>query len=264
VATWEIDMAEDLVLLECDGPVATLTLNRPDKLNAMDEHLMACLRERLEALSEDDAVRVVIVTGAGRAFMAGADLKAMAGMSPAEAVEFSRSGSAVLRMIEEMDKVFIAAVNGFAFGGGCELMCACDLRVAADDARIGQPEVTVGIHPGFGGTQRLPRLIGPGKAREMILTGEPVAAAEAFGIGLVNRVVPAERLMEEARALAMTLVSRGPTAVRLAKRVMAHGLDVPLEEGLEFESTHFGESFRSGEAKEGMEAFLQKRKPQWS
>ena len=257
-------MAEDLVLLERDGPVATLTFNRPDKLNAMNEALMNRLREQLEALSEDDAVRVVIVTGAGRAFMAGADLKTMAEMSQAEAVEFSRSGSALLRMFEEMDKVFIAAVNGYAYGGGCELICACDLRVAADDAKICQPEVTIGIHPGFGGTQRLPRLIGPGKAKEMILTGEPVTAEEALRIGLVNRVVPAANLMEEARALAATLVSRGPTAVRTAKRVITRGLDVPLEEALELESSRFGESFGSGEAREGMEAFLQKRKPQWT
>jgi len=256
-------MAEDLVLLERDGPVVTLTLNRPDKLNAMNEALMNRLRERLTELAEDDGVRVVILTGAGRAFMAGADLKTMAGMARAEAVEFSRSGSAVLRMLEEMDAVVIAAVNGFAYGGGCELMCACDLRVAADDAMIGQPEVAVGIHPGFGGTQRLPRLIGPTKAKELVLTGEPISADEALRIGLVNRVVPAAALMDEARALAATIVGRGPEAVRTAKHVMTRGLDLSLEEGLELESANFGTSFETGQAKEGMEAFLEKRTPQW-
>ena len=257
-------MAEDLVVLEREGPMVILTLNRPEKLNAMDETLLARLRERLVAIGEDDTVRVVIITGAGRAFVAGADLKAMAGMSREEAIEFSKSGSAVLRMIEEMDKVFIAAVNGYAYGGGCELMCACDLRVAAEDAMIGQPEVSVGIHPGFGGTQRLPRLVGLTRAKEMILTGEPVTAEEARAMGLVNRVVPADRLLEEARALAETILQRGPVAVRTAKRVMNRGFDLPLEDALELESTTFGESFESGQAREGMEAFLQKRKPTWS
>ena len=257
-------MSEDLVLLEKDGALAILTLNRPDKLNAMNEDLLRRLRERLDELNEDDTVRVVIVTGAGRAFMAGADLEAMANMSRDEAVEFSRSGSAVLQMIEEMDKIFIAAVNGDAYGGGCELMCACDLRLAAEDAMIGQPEVSVGIHPGFGGTQRLPRLVGLTRAKEMIITGQPISAAEAKEAGLVNRVVPADRLLEEARALAEKILEQGPVAVRAAKRLLNRSLDLTLTEGLELESNAFGESFESGQAREGMEAFLEKRKPQWN
>lgn len=256
-------MADDLVLLQREGPVAIITFNRPEKLNAMNEALMGRLRERLVELSEDEGVRVAIVTGAGRAFMAGADLKAMAAMGPEEAIDFARSGAAVFRLIERMDVIFIAAINGFALGGGCELVCACDLRLAADDAKIGQPEVSVGIHPGFDGTQRLPRLIGPAGAKQMILTGEPVSAQEAWRMGLVNRVVPAAELLAQAKALAATIVSRGPVAVASAKRAINRGLELSFEDGLDFESTSFGKSFRAGQAKEGMEAFLQKRQPQW-
>ena len=256
-------MDDDTVLLERDAPMAVLTINRPDKLNALTEGVLLRLRQRLEEIGRDAALRVVIVTGAGRAFVAGADLKAMADMTSVQAVAFSRDGSAVFRMIERMDAIFIAAVNGFALGGGCELMCACDLRIASDAAVIGQPEVGVGIHPGFGGTQRLARLVGPGKAKELILLGDPVKADEALRIGLVERVVPADALMDEARSLAGAIAARGPTAVAAAKRAVNDGLSLPIDDGLELESTLFGESFGAGDAKEGMEAFLEKRQPQW-
>lgn len=256
-------MADDVVLMERAGPVATLTFNRPDKLNALNEAVLDRLRERLEELSAADGPRVVIVTGAGRAFVAGADLKAMADLTADQAIAFSRKGSGILRRMEASDAIFIAAVNGFALGGGCEVMCACDLRVAADAARIGQPEVAVGIHPGFGGTQRLARLVGPGRARLLILTGEPITANEALAIGLVDRVVPAGELMAEVGKLAQTIAGRGPVALRTAKRIINRGLDLPLDEALAAESESFGECFRAGQAREGMQAFLEKRSPKW-
>jgi enoyl-CoA hydratase len=248
------------IILTRGGGIATLTVNRPKSLNALNretlEELLSCCRE----LAEDQEVRVVIITGAGeKAFIAGADISAMQPLDALAARKFGRLGHQVMAAIESLPQPVIAAINGFALGGGCELALACDIRLAADNARFGQPEVNLGVVPGFGGTQRLPRLIGKGPACELLFSGEMIDAAEALRLGLVNRVVPRAELQTVSVALAEKIASRGPLAVRLCKEAVNKGLEMGLAEACAHEAELFALCFASAEQKEGMAAFLEKR-----
>ncbi len=247
------------VVMENFEGVCTLTINKPEALNALNRSVLAEMSAALDSIPE--GAGALIVTGAGKAFVAGADISEMANMAPKEAEEFARFGQSVFSKIANLPVPVIAAVNGYALGGGCELALACDIRIASEKAKFGQPEVGLGIIPGFGGTQRLARAVGEAKAKELIFTGAIVDANEALRIGLVNRVAPPEKLMEEARALAKTIMEKGPTAVRQAKKAISEGAGLPLEEGMELEARLFGECFETQDQKEGMRAFIEKRKP---
>ena len=242
--------------------VATVTLNRPEALNAFDtaqlERLLAVLRK----LREDRSVRCVVLTGAGdRAFAAGADIKVMVELSAQAGLAFGRLGHAATAAVEALPQPAIAAVNGYAFGGGCELALACDIRLAAEQAQFAQPEVGLGIPPGWGGTQRLPRLVGPGLAAELIFTGRRVAAEEALRIGLVNAVYPADRLMPEATAMARRIAAHSPRALAAAKQAMALAFGGDPGAGLAAELDLFGRSFATADQREGMRSFVEKRSP---
>jgi enoyl-CoA hydratase len=248
------------LLIEVNDATAIITINRARALNALNE---ATLRELLKAvtgLADNDQVSVIIITGCGeKAFVAGADIAAMQPLSALEACQFGKLGHAVMRSIETCLKPVIAAVNGFALGGGCELALSCDIRIAAETARFGQPEVSLGVIPGFGGTQRLARLIGKGRALELILTGDMIDAGEAYRMGLVNKVVPQAELLETAKKLAAKISSKGPYAVRLAKEVVRNGLEMDLDRANQYEAELFALCFASSDQKEGMAAFLEKR-----
>ena len=255
-------MAFDNLLLDRDGRVACVTINRPAVLNALNTETLDELRVAILDLKQDDDVRVVIVTGAGeKSFVAGADINELALQTPTTGREHALAGQQVFDLIENLGKPVIAAVNGFALGGGCELAMACTLRIAADTARLGQPEINLGIIPGYAGTQRLARLVGKGRALELILTGAQVSAAEAESIGLVNRVVPAAHLMGEVRKLAAMLSAQAPVAVRYALSAVTKGLDMPFAEGCVLEATLFGLVVATEDMREGTRAFLEKRKP---
>ena len=258
-------MAHDTLLVERTDTTALVTINRPDKLNALNSAVLADLESLVRELSADATVRAVILTGAGeKAFVAGADIKELGALSPAEAVDRARLGQRVFGAIEASPKPFIAAINGFALGGGLELALACDIRVASETAKMGLPEVSLGLIPGYGGTQRLPRVIARGKALEMIMTGDPVDAKEAHRIGLVDRVAAPAALLDEARAVAASIAKRGPVAVSLAKRAVHTGVEQPMKDGLETEATLFGKVYESADSKEGTSAFLEKRKPNFT
>ena len=252
---------EPLVLVERDPErrVALVRLNRPKQLNALNGPTMDALCDALEKLDRDDAVRVVVVTGSDRAFAAGADIAEMAGASPVDMLVTNRI--AQWDRVRRISKPVIAAVAGWCLGGGCELAMALDLIVAADSARFGQPEIKIGVMPGAGGTQRLPRAIGKSKAMEMILTGEPITAAEAERIGLVSRVVPDELLVEDALSLAAEIARRAPLALRMAKESVNAAYELSLTDGLAHERRLFYLLFASEDQKEGMAAFLEKREP---
>lgn len=257
-------MVFDSLLLERDGAIAVLTINRPTSLNALNTHTLQELRRAFDDLQADDAVRCVVVTGAGdRAFVAGADINELEGLTPWKAREQALLGQRVLEQIEHLGKPVIAAVNGFALGGGCELAMACTLRIASDTARLGQPEINLGIIPGYAGTQRMPRLVGKGKAMELILTGAQLTAEEAWQIGLVNRVVPAAALMRHVRALAAELAAKPAVAVRCGMDAVNRGLDMPFAEGCQYEAALFGVVAATEDMREGTRAFLEKRKPQF-
>jgi enoyl-CoA hydratase len=242
--------------------VAFVTINRPDKLNALNADCKRELAALFAALRQDHAVDAVILTGSGvKAFAAGTDIAELSGLTPATGKEFARGGQAVFDMIQHLGKPVIAAVNGYALGGGCELALACHLRVASENATFGQPEVGLGIIPGYGGTQRLPRLIGAARAAEMILTGQPIKAEEALRIGLVNRVVPQAGLLAESESLARTILSRGQLAVRMALKAINISMEMPPGEGLNVEASMFGECCGTSDFAEGVSAFLAKRKP---
>ena len=244
-----------------DG-IAIVTMTRPEALNAFNSEQLDRLGATFHILGKHPDVRVVILTGAGdRAFAAGADIKEMAELGPAEGLAFARKGQAVANAIELLPQPVIAAINGYAFGGGCELAIACDIRLASDRARFAQPEVGLGIPPGWGGTQRLPRLIGPGFAAEMILTGRQFDASEALRIGLVNAVYPPDELMTKAREIAARIAANGPRAVREAKRLMALAFSGSPAAGLADEAATFGAAFATLEQREGMRAFIEKRPP---
>lgn len=250
------------LLVERDGSVATVTINRPAVLNALNAATLRELDGVMQDLAGDDGVRVAVLTGAGaRAFAAGADIAELAAMTPQAAASHAAFGQGVLDRIECLGKPVVAAVNGFALGGGCELAMACAIRIAADSARFGQPEVRLGLMPGFGGTQRLPRLVGRGRALDLILRGGTIDAAEALRIGLVTRVVPAAALGSEARALAAEIASNAPLAVARAMEAVHRGLDATLAEGLAIEASLFGSTFGTADMREGTRAFLEKRAP---
>ena len=252
------------LLVEQEAGIAVLTINRPKVLNALNAATLDELRRAILALKHDGTVRCVIVTGAGeKSFIAGADINELARQTPVSGREHARSGQHILDLLENLGKPVIAAINGFALGGGCELAMACTIRIAADTARLGQPEINLGIIPGYAGTQRLARLIGRGRALELLLTGEHVTAQEAHRLGLVNRVVPAADLMPEARKLAAVLASKAPVAMRYIIDAVNKGLDMPLAEAQVFESTLFGLVASTEDMREGTTAFLEKRKAEF-
>jgi enoyl-CoA hydratase len=250
------------LLLDRDGDIAVVTVNRPKVLNALNRETMDELRRAALDLRHDDDVRSVIFTGAGeKAFIAGADIAELARLGAAEGRAYVASGQHVLDLIENLGKPVIAAVNGFALGGGCELAMACALRIAADSARFGQPEVKLGLIPGYGGTQRLARIVGKGRALDLLLTGRTVDAAEALAMGLVSRVVPAASLMTEAKALARSITANAPLALRYAVEAVNRGSDLSLADGAFLEAALFGLAMATDDAREGTAAFLEKRKP---
>lgn len=252
------------VKVEMEERLAIVTVDRPEALNALNSAVLGELTMTFEHLSMAADVGAIILTGAGdKAFVAGADIKEMAGLSGVEMQRFSEAGRRLGDAISACPKPVIAAVNGFALGGGCELAIACDIRIASDRAKFGQPEVNLGIIPGFGGSQRLPRLVGPGWAAELVFTGDRIDAARAERIGLVNRVVPHARLLEEAKVLAGKILAKGPAAIALAKACLRAAQEMPLSAGLSFETAAFGLVGTTDDKVEGMKAFLEKRAPSW-
>ena len=252
----------DNLLVERDGAVAILTINRPSVLNALNTQTVDELRRAMLELKADATARAIIVTGAGpKSFVAGADINELAVLSPTAGREHALAGQHVFDVIENLGKPVIAAINGFALGGGCELAMACTLRIAADTARLGQPEIALGLIPGYAGTQRLPRLVGKGRAMEMLLTGAPIGADEAHRIGLVHRVVPAADLMTEARTLAAQLAANAPVAMGYIINAVNKGLEMPFAEACQYEATLFGLVASTDDMREGTAAFLEKRKP---
>jgi enoyl-CoA hydratase len=257
-------MAQPNVLKEIDGRVAVLTFNRPEKMNALNAATRSELVAALNALEADDAVRVVVITGAGeKAFVAGADIAEFEGRSPVDQYE-EMSAYSIYDAADRFPKPLIAAINGFCLGGGCEFAMACDIRIASDKARLGQPEVNLGILPGGGGTQRLPRLVGLGTAFRLLYTGDLIKADEALRIGLVDEVVPANELMARARALADSIAEKSPVALRLIKAAVRASIRTPLDEGLRHEQTLFGLVFSSEDKAEGVDAFINKRKAEFT
>ena len=254
---------DDILTVEIDATTAILTLNRPAVLNALNANLLSLLEEALDAFTGDTQLRAVIITGAGeRAFAAGADIGELAALDGAMAGQHkARTGQRITQLIETLPVPVIAAVNGFALGGGCELAMACDFRIASENAKFGQPEVNLGITPGYGGTQRTTRLCGPGTALFLCLTGETIDAAEALRIGLVQRVVPIGELLPEARRLAALIGAKAPLAITATKRAIREGAALPLAEGLALEALHFGTLIGTSDFREGTTAFLEKRKP---
>lgn len=250
--------------LERDGAIAILTVDRPKALNALSQAALVELTQVARELDADPGVGVVIVTGAGeKAFVAGADIGEMAGFGPREAELHARKGQVAMAAFERMQKPVIAAINGYALGGGLELALACDIRIASENAQVGLPEVSLATIPGFGGTQRLARAVGTSLAKELVFTGRRIKADEALRIGLVSRVVPQAELLETAKQLARDILANGPYAVRLAKEVIDRGADTDLHTGLRLEEKAFGLTFATHDQKEGMKAFLEKRKPSW-
>ena len=258
-------MGYDSILFERAGAIATITVNREKVLNALNEATTAEIFRALREVEEDDGLRVAILTGKGeKAFVAGADINELRAMPSATAARLmSQRSHEVGLFIGRMTKIVIAAINGFALGGGCELAMSCDIRLAADTARLGQPEINLGAIPGWGGTQRLPRLVGPGMAKLLNLTGEMIGAEEALRIGLVERVYPAAELMGAARTLAQQIAAKAPLAVAAIKQAINRGMDMPLAEACMYEAALFGEIVATEDAKEGTGAFLEKRKPTW-
>jgi enoyl-CoA hydratase/carnithine racemase len=253
-------MGYENLLYEVKDRIARITVNRPNVLNALNRTTIEELGASLDAAHQDASVRVVILTGTGeKAFVAGADINELAKRTPIDAPDFARFGQTVLHKLETLGKPSIAAINGFALGGGCELALACTLRIASKNAKLGQPEGKLGILPGYGGTQRLPRLCGKGVAHEMILTGEMISADEALRVGLVNRVVEQAELLSTAEAMAMKIIANAPIAVRYAMEAVERGVEMPQEEGLYLEAALFGLCCATDDMREGTRAFLEKR-----
>jgi len=252
---------KNILVKETDG-VATITINRPDALNALNKETLLELSSAIDALENNKKIKVAIITGSGdKAFIAGADIKQMKDLTPLEAKEFSEVGHNLLFKIEKSHIPFIAAVNGYALGGGCELMMACDIIYASDKALIGQPEINLGISPGFGGTQRLPRLVGKTKAKELLLTGNNLSAEDAKNIGLVNNVVESDKLIEKVEKLASKIASKSSVQINFIKELVNKGLDLDLSNACALEISYFSSSFSTHDQKEGMNAFAEKRKP---
>ena len=254
----------DFVKLELDGAVAVITIDRPKALNALNKQVLSELSEAIAQVASSKTIRALIVTGGGeKAFVAGADISELAQQSPISAKEYTHRGQAIIDSIENLGKPVIACINGFALGGGCELALACTMRLASDNARLGQPEVKLGLIPGYGGTQRLSRLVGKGMAQQLVLTGEMITAAEALRIGLVNEVVPAAELISRAEAIAAKIIANAPLAVQYAMEAVNHGLDMTLAEGLYLEATLFAVCCSTEDKNEGTKAFLEKRAAQF-
>ena len=257
-------MAYQTLLFDLRDGIAFVTINRPEKMNALNDAVVHDLSHAADRIAAESAIRGAIITGAGtKAFVAGADIADLAQQGPFDGKARALRGQAVLRRLETCGKPVIAAVNGFALGGGCELALACHLRIASENAKFGQPEVKLGIAPGYGGTQRLPRLVGKGIALQLILTAEIIDAQEAYRIGLVNKVVPADTLLAEAERVLRNILLMGPLAVQLALEAVERGLDMTLEEGLLLEANHFGLLAATRDMKEGLAAFLEKRAPRF-
>ena len=251
----------DNLLIERDQAVATITINRPRVLNALNTQTLDELRRAILGLKHDEGVRAVVITGAGeKAFVAGADINELAVQTPTSGRQHAITGQHVLDLIEHMGKPVIAAINGYALGGGCELAMACTIRIASETAKLGQPEINLGIIPGYAGSQRLARIIGRGRALELLLTGDQITAQEAHRLGLVNRVVPAGDLLPQARALAASLAAKAPVAIRYILESVHKGLEMPFPQAQIFEATLFGLVASTDDMREGTKAFLEKRK----
>ena len=257
-------MSFENLLLERDGAVAILTVNRPKVLNALNTQTLDELRRAILELRFDDGVRAIVLTGAGeKSFIAGADINELATQTPVSGREHAMTGQHILDLIEQMGKPVIAAINGYALGGGCELAMACTIRIASETAKLGQPEINLGLIPGYAGTQRLARIVGRGRALELLLTGDQIPAAEAHRLGLVNRVVPAAELMNEAKKLAATLAAKAPVAIRYILESVHKGLEMPFAQAQVFEATLFGLVASTEDMREGTKAFLEKRKAEF-
>jgi enoyl-CoA hydratase len=255
-------MAYENLLIERDAAILIVTINRPSKLNALNNQTVTELGLALDDAARDEGVKAIVITGAGeKAFVAGADIEELSVQTPVSGREHARRGQALFDRIERLGKPVIAAVNGFALGGGCELAMACTIRLAADSAKFGQPEINLGLIPGYAGSQRLPRIVGRGRALELLLTGNSISADEAFRIGLANRVVPAAQLLTEARALAHLLAGKAPVAARYILDAVANGLDMAFGDAQTYEATLFGLVATTDDMREGTRAFLEKRKP---
>ena len=252
-------MSYQNLILQKEGPVATVTINREAALNALNPDVLKDIRDGFADLSEDKEIRVVIVTGAGKAFVAGADISAMGKMTPEDALEFGKLGHSAMNAVDQCKKPVIAAVNGFCLGGGLELALSCDFIYASEKAKLGLPEVNLGLFPGWGGTQRLARLIGKAKAKELIFSAKILGAEEARVFGIVNKVCKPEELLNEVKVLAGEISKKGPLAVQMAKQVMNEGFDLGLPEGLVKERDSFPKCFKTEDLKEGLSAFLEKR-----
>ncbi len=253
-------MSYQTLLFEIRDGIAFVTVNRPDKLNALNDQVMLDLAGAAERIATEGEIKGAILTGSGpKSFVAGADIGDLSRQGPFDGKARAQRGQAVLRRLETCGKPVIAAINGFALGGGCELAMACHIRIASENAKFGQPEVKLGIAPGYGGTQRLPRLVGKGIALQLILTGEMIDAQEAYRIGLVNKVVPAADLLAESEKVLRGILAMGPLAVRLSMEAIDHGLEMTLDEGLLLEANHFGLLAATEDMKEGTTAFLEKR-----
>jgi enoyl-CoA hydratase len=257
-------MAYELLTFDVADRIATITVNRPDKLNALNDALIAELRIAIAEARRRHDIGAILLTGAGRAFVAGADISELAHQSAVEGKARAVRGQQVFRRFESSPKPTLAAVNGFALGGGCELAMACHIRIASDVAKFGLPEVKLGIVPGYGGSQRLPRLIGQGRALQLLLTGETIDAAEAYRIGLVNQVVPAAELIARSRAMLTTILANGPLAVAHCIEAVERGLDMAIDDAIALEAAYFGMLSASADKTEGMHAFLEKRPAKFS
>ncbi len=257
-------MSYEAISLAVTDRLATLTVNRPEKLNALNDAVVRELGRAIDDIRGRSDVAGAIVTGAGRAFVAGADIGQLAEQGPLDGKQRALRGQEIFRRFETSAKPVIAAVNGFALGGGCELALACHIRIASDTAKFGQPETKLGIGPGYGGTQRLARLVGKGRALQLLLTGEMIDAGEAYRIGLVNAVVPAAELTATAEAMLRGIMANGPAAVALCIEAVDLGLDMTLEQGLALEANHFGLLASTSDMREGMRAFMEKRPPRFT
>lgn len=252
------------ILFEVKEGIGYVTLNRPEALNALNTEVLTELDDAFRNIDANPEVQAVIVTGAGRAFIAGADIAQMRELDGTEGRDMTIQGQKVMELIETVNKPVIAAVNGFALGGGCELAMACDVRIASEKAKFGQPEVNLGIIPGYGGTQRLPRLVGKGMAKYLIYSAEIIDATKAMNIGLVQDVVPAEELMERAEKFAKTVMSKAPVAIKMAKVAINNGLNLDLKSGVAFEAESYTSTFVSQDRVEGMSAFVEKREAKFT
>ncbi|MEJ2167451.1 MAG: enoyl-CoA hydratase-related protein [Desulfobacterales bacterium] len=257
-------MAYENILYEVKDGIATITFNRPKSLNALNSALLAEFSQALDDIAADENIRILILTGAGeKAFVAGADISELARFDSLKAKAFARSGHAIINKLQQLPIAVIAAVNGFALGGGTEIAIACDFIYASENAKFGQPEINLGVIPGFGGTQRLPRLIGTNMAKELIFTGKMISAEEALRLGLANKVVAREKLMEEVFQTAAVIASKGKASLREAKQAINNGMNVDLASGCNIEIDAFSLCYASPDAKEGTSAFLEKRKPEF-